>query len=128
MFKPAATIHRHWLIPIISLIGITLTHGVALGCIIYCVLIHPPMALLDHAGHHAHRVQQHTAVDTMVTWHAPEPWVLSAGSDTQSAVAPTLDRGMLTTLRQRRWVADQHHVGWCPPPDHPPPRLFLAIT
>ncbi len=113
---------------LVSLVGILLTHGIALACIVYCALINPLNPLI---GHHHHHHAQHVMLDpTQRTIQMPplSSGVLEQGSQVPFAI--NLISMIVLVLGIVRLVSRITHAqfaSWIMPPQLPPPRPTLVV-
>jgi hypothetical protein len=106
-----------------SLLGLLLTHGVAIACLVYCVLIDPPQPMLMH--HHQHRLAVPTAPDRATFVPAmPGSPVLEQGDQVPLALpVALLALVALGVVRWFRSLPTIRFASWIVPLPAPPPRL-----
>lgn len=121
------TTKQAWLPIVGSLVGLILTHGIALACIVYCAVIQSDTALIAHHGHHHHQQPIQLIIDDFQHLQ-PAPFtsgVLEQGHEVPLALATMLL--VLVSMRIARWV--YHALGmlgrsWIERPLAPPPRYL----
>ena len=108
---------------LVSLVGLLLTHGVAIACLAYCVLIDPLQPMLLH--HHGHGLMRLAAPERdAFAPSMPGSPVLEQGEQAPLAVAVVVLA--LIALGCVRWLPlppSMRFATWIVPLSAPPPRL-----
>ena len=109
-----------------SLAGLLLTHGVAIACLVYCVLIDPLQPMLTH--HHHHELAVPIAPDhDYFAPASPGSLVLEQGNQMPLAVPVGLLVLMaLGVVRWSRTLPSIRFASWIIPLPAPPPRLSIG--
>jgi len=109
-----------------SLAGLLLTHGIVIACLLYCTILQPEYALLDHRHHHGHHsvpVMSHTDLDHWQTGGSSSP-ILAQGSELPLAVAALLIAlAVVRATRRVFWTPPLRFASWIVPLIPPPPRM-----
>ena len=108
-----------------SLAGLLLTHGIVIACLLYCTILRPPYALLDHRhhGHHSVPVSSRTDLDDWQSGGSSSP-ILAQGSELPLAVAALLIAlAVVRATRRVFWTWPLRFASWIVPLIPPPPRM-----
>ncbi len=123
----ANTLRRPPIWPLLaSLVGLLLTHGVAIACLVYCVLIEPLQPMLHQ--HHDHGLMRLTMPDRDSFAPAiPLSLVLEQGEQVPLAVAVGL-LGLIAlgVVRCFQLLPPLRFASWIGPLPAPPPRLSIG--
>lgn len=110
-----------------SIAGLLLTHGVAIACLLYCLVINPAQPLLAHHHHHPAPVTDPAAPPPAQpqSWHPDTPAspILSQGAQAPLIVPTVLV--ILLAVRVTRWTPrfpQPRLASWIAPLPPPPPR------
>ena len=110
-----------------SLLGLLLTHGVALACLVYCVLIQPLNPLLGHRHQHCPAASAAAGRDTVAPPSPVSPPVLEQGE--QAPLAVPIALGTLLApgmVRRFATLPSIRFASWIVPLPAPPPRLSIG--